>query len=264
MRVRSVYSRALSTAVPARRPSLTASARSACERRRVGLRADQRDRADRVRAAAAIGTMITDLAPIARSSSRCSLSRRVRRQRVGRRSPRTRLRCPVRITSATPAARRAPGGSRGRAARASVEPRRIAWWTATRSISPRSSSTSTAHQSAICGTASRATCCERLGVVERGGQHAAGLGHEALRQLGALDLGDVLEDVDHVGDAVALGVDAPATTRTISQRSSPVARTMLRTSSGCGRLAARTAAVPGMLGELELAARARRARGSAP
>ena len=47
---------------------------------------------------------------------------------------------------------------------------------------------------------------QRLGVIHRGGEHAAGLGHEAFRQLCALDLGDVLEDVDGVVDARRLRV----------------------------------------------------------
>ena len=47
---------------------------------------------------------------------------------------------------------------------------------------------------------------ERLPVVHRGGQHAAGLGHEALGQLHALDLGDVLEHVHRIEDPSAVGV----------------------------------------------------------
>ena len=48
---------------------------------------------------------------------------------------------------------------------------------------------------------------QRLGVVHRGGEHAAGLRHEALSQLRALYLGDVLEHVHHVQNATALGVE---------------------------------------------------------
>ena len=65
---------------------------------------------------------------------------------------------------------------------------------------------------------------ERLLVVERAGEHAAGLGEQPLRLLGLLEVGDVLDHVDRLRARAPSGArSGRAFTR--DQRDSPVART---------------------------------------
>ena len=70
---------------------------------------------------------------------------------------------------------------------------------------------------------------QRLLVVQRGGERHAGLGEEALAQLGLLGLGHVLDHADRHQLAVGPRSGAALTRR---QRCSPVSRCTIRVSIG--------------------------------
>ena len=83
MRVRSVYRRAFSTAVPARRPSSSASATSSSVNGAARLGADERQRADRRARRRRSATVSAGRMPSVRRSASCSASGAGGEQRVG-------------------------------------------------------------------------------------------------------------------------------------------------------------------------------------
>ena len=198
----SAYRRAFWTAVAARSARSWAKAKSSSSKRRPLSEVTKRERAERRRRPRASG----------RSSPSASRAPGSPRAARGPRSPARAARPGSR--GAAPAARRAGrrdavaasdrAGSGGAAPRPCAILPGSAWASATCWIPPRPS-----------GQVDRAPVgqprhgelrdpLERLLVVEAGGQHLAGLGEEALAQLGLLGLGDVLDDVHREGAALVL------------------------------------------------------------
>ena len=91
--------------------------------------------------------------------------------------------------------RRGPASRSASSARAGS-----AWATATRSR-PRSPSDVDHAPVGEVGHREPRDAAQRLLVVERAGEHAAGLGQQPLRLLGLLEVGDVLDHVDRLRDA---------------------------------------------------------------
>ena len=192
----------------------------------------KRDRAEPAPRAPTWGPRSADASPACSAAARCSGARPRRRRnasstcscttgrpvRTATGEPTLPLRVDPRRRSSRPPARRAPG----RRARRRRGRRRLP------------STRSTMHQSARPGTASRATRLQRLLVVERAGQHAAGLREHALGRLALLQLGDVLDDVD--GELGPVGRGAAAPGRATSAAGSPAPRCQ-RMITGAGLLA---------------------------
>ena len=206
MCVRSLYRRAFSTAVPARRASSSASSTSAAVKRR-GDSALMRLSAPTFVPAALIGTTSPARIPTLCSSSRCSSSCAAAAS-ISSVTSLASCDTPSRMTCALPV--KASAARRIALADPARERDLVGVDVGDRDRADEAAPVGHAHGAPVgeLGDRKLGDLLERRLVVQRRCQQLAGAGEQALGHLRALDLGDVLDDVDDELDLAVAVVDA--------------------------------------------------------